>query len=108
MKSFLRKPVVWRLLLAMVMVAIAIRVSIWIAVVLWLVAAIREPKTFLYPFLLPLAVGAFYANKIGALAVGGSLIVFAIYRIWRIRRQPNSAALIPHADKSEGKGAAPQ
>ncbi|MNE51130.1 hypothetical protein D3C81_1647670 [compost metagenome] len=108
MKSFLRKPVVWRLLWALVMAAIAIRVSIWIAAVLWLVVAIREPKTFLYPFLLPLTVGAYYANKIGALAVGGSVIVFAIYRIWRNRRQPSSAALISHADKSEGKGPAPQ
>ncbi|ERK99262.1 hypothetical protein O999_12425 [Pseudomonas putida LF54] len=107
MKSLLRNPVVWRVLWALVMVAIAIRLSIWAAAALWLIAAIREPKTFLYPFLLPLVVGACYTGKTGALVVGGSLVIIAIHRIWR-QRSKASVAPFALADKSKGKRPAPQ
>lgn len=95
MKSFLRKPVVWKVLWALVIAAIAIKLSIWGAALLWLVASIREPSIYLYPLLLPAAVSVFYAGSTkAAMAVGVLVVAFALYRLWRVRSQRGSTVPI--------------
>lgn len=102
MKSLLAKPVVWNVLWALVIAAIAIKLSIWVAALLWLVAAIREPSIYLYPFLLPAAVGVFYTGSTKAAIVVGSLVVaFALYRLWRVRSQRGPTAPVAAGESTE-------
>ncbi len=108
MKSFLRKPVVWKVITALVVAAIAIKVAIVLVGVMWLIAAIREPNTYLYPFLIPAAIAVSYASKTGALVVGGCVAVFAIYTLWIKRDQPIPTAPPALYDDSKEQGPRPQ
>jgi len=106
MRAILKKPIVWNVISVLVVAAIAIRVAMVLGTVMWLVAAFREPKTYLYPFLVPVGIGVFYASKTGALVVGGTFAVFAIYNLWThrdLRGKAAPPALPDHSHEQEPK-----